>query len=57
LILTRWLEESICIGDEIVVQVMEVKRRYVRIGIDAPPELSIICPGHSHPNHARRLLA
>ena len=35
LILTRGLKESICIGDEIMVQVMDVKGPYIRIGIDA----------------------
>jgi len=41
LILTRKLKESICIGDEIVVQVMDVKGPSIRIGIDTPPEMAI----------------
>jgi len=41
LILTRRLKESICIGDEIVVQVMDVKGRCIRIGIDASSGMAI----------------
>ncbi len=36
LILTRKIGESVAIGDEIKVQVIDVKGRQVRLGIDAP---------------------
>ena len=43
LVLTRKVGESIVIGDGIVVRVLEVGGR-VRLGIDAPPEVSITRP-------------
>ncbi|HAD32192.1 MAG TPA: carbon storage regulator [Methylophaga sp.] len=36
LVLTRSVGDSIIIGDDIVVTVLEVNRGQVRIGIDAP---------------------
>ena len=36
LILTRRVGESLMVGDDIVVTVLEVKGNQVRIGIDAP---------------------
>lgn len=36
LILTRKSGESITIGDDIKIQVIEIKGKQVRIGIDAP---------------------
>jgi len=41
LILTRKKGESIAIGDNIQIQVLNVKGGQVRIGIDAPREVSI----------------
>ena len=44
LILTRKRGESIIIGnvgDEIIVTIMEVDGGSVRIGVDAPPEISV----------------
>lgn len=41
LILTRKLGESITIGDEIKIQVIEIKGKQVRIGIDAPSSYPI----------------
>lgn len=41
LILTRKLGESITIGDEIKIQVLEIKGKQVRLGIDAPKKFSI----------------
>ena len=38
LVLTRKAGESITIGDDIKVMVMEVKGKQVRLGIEAPPE-------------------
>ena len=41
LILTRKLGESITIGDDVKVTVIEVKGKQVRIGIDAPRSYTI----------------
>jgi len=38
LILTRKIGESITIGDDIKVHVIEIKGRQVRLGIEAPGE-------------------
>ena len=42
LILTRKVEEQIKIGDNIVVTVLEVEGSNVKIGIDAPREVTIL---------------
>lgn len=41
LILTRKTDESIIVGDNIKITVLEIQGDKVRIGIDAPRELSI----------------
>lgn len=41
LILTRKLGESVMIGDEIVIRIVELRRSRVRIGIDAPSSIRI----------------
>lgn len=41
LILTRKPHESIYIGDDIKVTVMECKNGSVRLGVDAPPEIIV----------------
>ncbi|MFQ5654711.1 MAG: carbon storage regulator CsrA [Planctomycetota bacterium] len=41
LVLTRTLEEEIRIGDQVTVRVLEVKGDRVRLGIDAPPEITV----------------
>jgi carbon storage regulator len=41
LILTRKVGETVTIGDDIRVQVVEVKGRQVRLGITAPSEWSV----------------
>jgi len=41
LILTRKKGESIAIGDNIQIQVLNVKGGQVRIGIDAPREVTV----------------
>jgi carbon storage regulator len=41
LILTRRVNEAIRIGEEITVVVLGVKGNQVRIGIEAPKELSV----------------
>ena len=42
LVLTRKLEESIVIGDNIVITILGVERDKVKIGISAPRELLIL---------------
>ena len=41
LILTRKIGETVAIGDEVKVQVVDVKGRQVRLGITAPPALAV----------------
>ena len=41
LILTRKIGESIIIGDNVKVTVLGVEGRQIRIGIDAPKEISV----------------
>ena len=42
LVLTRKVGEKILIGDDIIVNVIEVNRGNIRIGIDAPNNVSIL---------------
>ncbi|QTS84060.1 carbon storage regulator CsrA [Coxiella endosymbiont of Amblyomma nuttalli] len=41
LILTRRVSESVIVGDDVKVTVLGVKGNQVRLGIDAPKEISI----------------
>ncbi|WP_432491061.1 carbon storage regulator CsrA [Kineococcus auxinigenes] len=41
LVLTRKAGESVVIGDEIVVRVLEVRGDVVRVGIEAPREVQV----------------
>jgi carbon storage regulator len=41
LILTRKQGESITIGDDIKVTILDVKGKYVRVGVEAPRELAV----------------
>ena len=41
LILTRRMDETLMIGDEVTVTVLGVKGNQVRIGINAPKEVGI----------------
>lgn len=41
LILTRRVGETLIIGDEVKVTVLGVKGNQVRIGVDAPKEISV----------------
>ena len=41
LILTRRINESLLIGDEITVTILGVKGNQVRIGVDAPRDVSV----------------
>ena len=42
LVLARKLDESIVIGDNIVVKIVAVENGVVKLGIDAPRDVSII---------------
>ena len=42
LILTRRVEERIFIGDEIVLSVLEIEGTRVKLGLEAPKNLSLI---------------
>jgi carbon storage regulator len=48
LVLSRKLGEKLVIGDNIVVTVVKIDRNQIRLGIEAPPEVSVyreeICP-------------
>ena len=41
LILTRRVNESLMIGDQITVRVLEVKGNQVRLGVNAPKEVPV----------------
>ena len=41
LILSRRADESIVIGDEVVITILSVKGKQVRVGITAPSEVSV----------------
>ena len=41
LILTRRMDESIIIGDDIVITVVDIKGNQIRLGIEAPSNVSI----------------
>jgi len=44
LVLTRRPHQSIHIGDDIVVTVLEVKGDQIRIGISAPRDVQVVLP-------------
>ena len=41
LILTRRINESLVIGDDVTVTILGVKGNQVRIGVDAPRDVSV----------------
>jgi len=41
LILTRKLGESITIGDDIKITLLDIKGKYIRIGIEAPRNVAV----------------
>lgn len=42
LVLARKLDESILLGDDIVIKVISIEKGVVKLGIDAPKSVSII---------------
>ena len=42
LVLTRKVGEKVLIGDDIVISVVEIGRGSIRIGVEAPQQLSIL---------------
>ncbi len=41
LVLTRKLGETIVIGDDIIIKVVDIHGKQIRLGIEAPTEISI----------------
>ena len=41
LILTRRIDETLMIGDEVTVTVLDIKGNQVRIGVNAPKEVAV----------------
>lgn len=41
LVLTRKADESVTIGNDIVVTVLKIEGNYIRLGFDAPKEIPI----------------
>ncbi len=41
LVLSRKLGEKIVIGNDIVITVVKIDRNQIRLGIEAPPEISV----------------
>jgi carbon storage regulator len=42
LVLSRKKDETIIIGDSIVITVISIKHDFIRLGIEAPPEVPIL---------------
>ncbi len=41
LILTRKLNESIMIGDDIIITIIDIDKGHVRLGVDAPRDVAV----------------
>ncbi|MBO7726306.1 MAG: carbon storage regulator CsrA [Thermoguttaceae bacterium] len=41
LVLSRYKDQSIYIGDDIIITVVDVRGERIRIGIDAPPNIPV----------------
>lgn len=41
LVLTRRLGETIVIGDDIVIKIVDIHGKQIRVGIEAPTEISV----------------
>ena len=61
LVLSRKLGEKIVIGDDIVLTVVKIDRNQIRLGIEAPSNVSIfreeIAPGHVSEHSDEPILA
>jgi carbon storage regulator len=59
LVLSRKVGEKIVLDDSIVVTVVRVDRKRVRLGVQAPPQVTVLrhelCPRSSPPPAAARL--
>jgi len=42
LVLARKLDESIVLGDDIIIKVVSIDKGVVKLGIDAPKKISIV---------------
>lgn len=42
LVLTRKLNERICIGDDVRITVVGIRGNHVRLGIEAPPSVTVL---------------
>lgn len=42
LVLTRKIDQEICVGDDIVIKITDIRGDKVRIGIDAPRDVKIL---------------
>lgn len=42
LVLSRKCNAKICIGSDITIQVLEIRNRQVKLGIDAPRDVSVL---------------
>jgi carbon storage regulator len=41
LVLTRKIDESVIIGNDIVIQILDIRGGQIRLGITAPKEISV----------------
>ena len=41
LVLTRKIGQRICIGDDVTIEIMSIRDKKVRIGVEAPSTISV----------------
>jgi len=51
LVLSRKTGESVVVGDDITITVLEIKGERIKLGIDAPAAITIIRPESSYDAH------